>query len=86
MALWGLVALRLLVPFSFSSALSFLQVRGLSESIEGALDFEGTYSGDYKIALEGSALYEEAVAAGSPVERGPAETIWPITTSGKTGA
>lgn len=70
MALWGLVALRLLVPFSFSSALSFLQVRGLSESIEGALDFEGTYSGDYKIALEGSALYEEAVAAGSPVERG----------------
>lgn len=70
MALWGLVALRLLVPLSFSSALSFFQVRGLSDRIEDALDFEGTYSGDYKIALEGSALYEEAVAAGSPVERG----------------
>ncbi len=68
MVLWGLVALRLLLPFSFSSALSLFRLQNLSGRIESALDFEGTYSGEYKAAVEGSALYEEAVAVGSPVE------------------
>ncbi|MCM1184148.1 MAG: M56 family metallopeptidase [Roseburia sp.] len=68
MALWGLLGLRLVLPFSFSSAVSVFRVQNLSEKIEYALDFEGTYSGDYKAAGEGSARYEAAVAAGSPVE------------------
>ena len=68
MVLWGLVALRLLLPFSFSSALSLFRLQNLSGRIESALDFEGTYSGEFKAAVEGSALYEEAVAVGSPVE------------------
>ncbi|MDE7202899.1 MAG: M56 family metallopeptidase [Lachnospiraceae bacterium] len=70
MVLWGLVALRLLIPFHFSSAVSLLQLHAISDlpaQIENTLDHEGAFSGDYKTALEGSSEYEQAVAAGSPV-------------------
>lgn len=70
MILWGLVALRLIVPFHLSSAVSLFQLRNisnLSARIEKTLDHEGNYSGDYKTALEGSTEYKRAVAAGVPV-------------------
>lgn len=61
MTLWALVALRLVIPFHFSSAVSLFQLRsmsGLTTQVE---------RGDYRTALEGSAEFERAVAAGSPV-------------------
>ncbi len=68
LVLWGLVALRLAVPFSVTSATSVFRLWHLSDRIESSLDFRGTYTGDYRTAPEGSAQYEKAVAAGSPVE------------------
>lgn len=68
LVLWGLVALRLAVPFSVTSAASAFRLWHLSDRIENSLDFRGTYTGDYRTAPEGSAQYEKAVAAGSPVE------------------
>ncbi|MDE7321876.1 MAG: hypothetical protein K2N73_03970 [Lachnospiraceae bacterium] len=70
MVLWGLVALRLVMPFSFSSSLSLLQldsVADLPNQLENTLSSDNTYSGNYKTAMEGSRDYERAVAAGSPV-------------------
>lgn len=61
MMLWGLVALRLIIPFHFSSAVSLFQFRNLS-----ALSAQ-VERGDYHRALEGSTEFERAVAAGSPV-------------------
>lgn len=61
MTLWGLVALRLIIPFQFSSAVSLFQFRNLSDLSNQV------GQGDYRTALEGSAEFEQAVAAGSPV-------------------
>lgn len=61
MTLWGLVALRLIIPFQFSSAVSLFQFRNLS-----ALSAQ-VGRGDYHRAPEGSAEFERAVAAGIPV-------------------
>lgn len=71
MSLWGLLALRLVLPVSLSSDASFFRFRNLSDQIENVLDFEGTYGGDYKVAIEGSSRYERAVASGSPVKTQP---------------
>ncbi|MDE7272741.1 MAG: M56 family metallopeptidase [Lachnospiraceae bacterium] len=70
MVLWALVALRLVIPFHFSSAVSLFQFRNignLSAQIDRTLVSGEAYSGDYQTALEGSAEFEQAVAAGSPV-------------------
>jgi len=70
MMLWGLVALRLVLPFQFSSAISLFRFQSISElpaRIENTLDRAGTDRADYQIALEGSVKYNQAVAAGSPV-------------------
>ncbi|MDE6622498.1 MAG: M56 family metallopeptidase [Lachnospiraceae bacterium] len=70
MVLWGLVALRLVIPFHFSSAVSLFQIRdiaNLTAQIDRTLVSGEAYSGDYQTALEGSAEFEQAVAAGSPV-------------------
>lgn len=70
MILWGLVALRLVVPFHFSSAVSLFQfhnISNLSAQIDRTLDPGEMDPGDYKTALEGSEEFERAVAAGSPV-------------------
>lgn len=70
MVLWGMVALRLIIPFHFSSAVSLFQLRNisnLSAQIDRTLDSGEIDRGDYKTALEGSIEFEQAVAAGSPV-------------------
>ncbi|MEZ3473504.1 MAG: M56 family metallopeptidase [Lachnospiraceae bacterium] len=69
MVLWGLVALRLVVPLSVSSSISLLQLgnTGFPSQLERALSADHTYSGNYKTALEGSHEYDRAVAAGSPI-------------------
>ncbi len=70
MVLWGLVALRLLIPFHFSSAVSLFQfhkISNLTARIDSTLDFKEIGHEDYKIALEGSIEFEQAIAAGSPV-------------------
>lgn len=70
MVLWGLVALRLVLPFQFSSAISLFQFHGISKlpaQIENTLDHAVAYRTDCQTALEGSAEYDQAVAAGSPV-------------------
>lgn len=70
MVLWGLVALRLVVPLHFSSAVSLFQfhnISNLSAQIDRTLDPGEMDPGDYKTALEGSEEFERAVAAGSPV-------------------
>lgn len=70
MILWGLIALRLTVPFSFSSTLSLFQLHTIADfpnQFETAFDLERTYSGNYKTALEGSIEYDQAIAAGIPV-------------------
>lgn len=69
MILWGLLALRLVLPFSLfhaTSTVSLFQYRNLSDKIETMLDFGRNYSGDFKTAAEGSALYDKALAAGIP--------------------
>lgn len=69
MVLWGLVALRLVVPLSVSSSISLLQLgnTGFPSQLERALSADHTYSGNYKTAREGSHEYDRAVAAGSPI-------------------
>ncbi len=70
MILWGLVALRLILPLSVSSTLSLLQLGNAADlpaQLENALNSDGTYSGNYKTAIEGSHEYELAVSVGSPV-------------------
>lgn len=70
MILWGLVALRLILPLSVSSTLSLLQLGNAADlpaQFENALNSDGTYSGNYKTAIEGSHEYELAVSVGSPV-------------------
>lgn len=70
MILWGLVALRLVLPLSVSSTLSLLQLGNAADlpaQLEDALNSDDTYRGNYKTAIEGSREYELAVLAGSPV-------------------
>lgn len=70
MMLWGLVALRLIIPFSITSSMSLLQFGNIADfpnQIKTTLDSQDTYSGNYNTALEGSPAYTQAVAAGSPV-------------------
>lgn len=70
MTLWGLVALRLVVPFQFSSAVSLFElcrIANLPARIDRTLDSGEIVRGDYQTALEGSLEFEQAVAAGSPV-------------------
>lgn len=72
MALWGLVALRLVVPFSISSTVSLFQlgnVAKLSNRIETTLEWENSDS-SCQTALEGTMEYEQAVALGSTVSVG----------------
>lgn len=70
MILWGLVALRLVLPLSVSSTLSLLRLGNAADlpaQLEDALNSDDTYRGNYKTAIEGSREYELAVLAGSPV-------------------
>ncbi len=70
MVLWGLVALRLVIPLSVSSNVSLLclgNAADIPNRLENALSMGSSYSGNYKTALEGSLEYEQAVSAGSPV-------------------
>ena len=49
MILWGLVALRLILPLSVSSTLSLLQLGNAADlpaQLENALNSDGTYSGN----------------------------------------
>lgn len=68
LVLWGMVGLRFVCPVSVSSAFSFLNLDGVSGSIEKWLDFESSYTGDFQAAPEGTLEYVRAVEAGSPVE------------------
>ncbi len=70
MALWGLVALRLLIPFHFSSAVSLFRLEGISD-LSSRIDRTLDDGGAYRTALEGSIEFEQAVAAGSPVSTSP---------------
>ena len=70
MILWGLVALRLVLPLSVSSTLSLLRLGNAADlpaQLEDALNSDDTYRGNYKTAIEESREYELAVLAGSPV-------------------
>ncbi len=70
MMLWGLVALRLIVPFHFSSAVSLFRLDGISD-LSSRIDRTLDDGGAYRTALEGSAEFDQAVAAGSPVSTTP---------------
>lgn len=70
MALWGLVALRLLIPFHFSSAVSLFRLEGISD-LSSRIDRTLDDGGAYRTALEGSIEFDQAVAAGSPVSTSP---------------
>ena len=60
-ALWGLVALRLICPFSIESTASLIPERATEQMVES---IAGGYYGDAVIHSQGSANYEAAVAAG----------------------
>lgn len=83
MTLWGLVALRLIVPFHFSSAVSLFRLDGISD-LSSRVDRTLDAGGAYRTALEGSAEFDQAVAAGSPVSATPGAAGWRTITSGKT--
>lgn len=70
MTLWGLVALRLIIPFHFSSAVSLFRLDGISD-LSSRIDRTLDDGGAYRTALEGSAEFDQAVAAGSPVSTTP---------------
>lgn len=70
MALWGLVALRLIIPFHFSSAVSLFRLDGISD-LSSRIDRTLDDGGAYRTALEGSIEFDQAVAAGSPVSTSP---------------
>lgn len=70
MALWGLVALRLIIPFHFSSAVSLFRLEGISD-LSSRIDRTLDDGGAYRTALEGSIEFDQAVAAGSPVSTSP---------------
>ena len=69
LCLWGLVGLRLLCPLNITSDLSIFQLKELAEFEQEAFDFDGTYAGDFEVAIEGTVQYEKAVEAGSPVKQ-----------------
>lgn len=68
LCLWGMVGIRLLCPVTIPSDFSIFRIEELSDFVEESFDFQGTYAGDFMVAIEGTKQYEEAVEAGSPVE------------------
>lgn len=68
LCLWGMVGIRLICPVTIDSDFSIFQVEELSDFVEENFDFQGTYAGDFMVAVEGTKQYEKAVEVGSPVE------------------
>lgn len=88
LVLWGMVALRLVIPFSISSHVSIYRIGGLDARIEGALDFDRFYlenaqalpvgaGENQKEAVDGesAAIYDYVQAASKPVQDG---TFWEL--------
>ncbi len=74
MVLWGLVALRLVIPFSVSSTISLLQfqnVANLPEQFENTLNAKGTYHEDSKATQPKSTEYEQAATTENSVMSNP---------------
>ena len=58
LVLWGLVGVRLLFPFSFSSSISLLGIANISGTIETSLDFNRLYMEETE-AIQASDFYEK---------------------------
>ena len=69
LCLWGFVGVRLVCPLTINSEFSILEVKEVASYVEDTFDFDGTYAGDFQVAVEGTKQYEKAVEAGSPVKR-----------------
>lgn len=70
MILWGLVALRLVIPFSVPSTISLLQfqnIANLSRQLENTLNAERSYRENFKTAQEKYTEYEQTIADKKPV-------------------
>lgn len=83
MTLWGLVALRLIVPFHFSSAVSLFRLDGISD-LSSRIDRTLDDGGAYRTALEGvrNSIRLSPPEALCPPLREAAG--WRTITSGKT--
>ncbi len=58
LVLWGLVGVRLLFPFSFSSSISLLGIANISGTIETSLDFNRLYMEETE-TMQASDFYEK---------------------------
>lgn len=81
LVLWGMAALRLVVPFSFSSHVSIYQIGDLDARIEGTLNFERIYLENahaLPVEIEGDqkeAAYDYVQMASNPVQDG---ALWEL--------
>lgn len=76
LVLWGMVALRLVIPFSITSHVSIYRIGGLDDRIESVLNFDRFYLENAQALPAGAGDNQEgAVAGGNAVIYGYAQAV-----------